>query len=133
MRKSVTLIILSLFGILFLTSCSAQKNPVVDASGKIVGEIQVEKTKTATILDAAGKTLGHVRGDLVRDASGKKAGSVTVKEGHTVITDASNNPIGSVEKQTDCYGKSQKMLGAVQMKDAEAEVAGAACLLLFLR
>jgi hypothetical protein len=70
---------------------------------------------------------------LVRDENGKKIGSVTIQGGHTMILDATDNPVGSVENGLICYGKSQKAIGTIQMKNVDPAIAGGACLLLLLQ
>ena len=125
------IVILSLFGIMFVTGCSSIKTYVYDATGKQRGEIQIENNDNAVILGANGETAGRVRGGLVRTSDGKKAGTIETREEHVVIVDAEANEIGSLENETDCYGQTQTLLGRVSAR-IDTEAAAAACLLLFL-
>jgi hypothetical protein len=50
MRTPVTLLIVSLFGILFVTGCGGSvRTPVLNAQGKQVGEIDIQGQSVATI------------------------------------------------------------------------------------
>lgn len=127
------LVIVSLFGLLFVTACGGSVRTLVyDAQNKQVGEIEIESDTEASILDAQGRAVGRVRGALVRNAQGARAGTITVKDTAVVIVNEEEDEIGSLENGTDCYGKTQTKLGRISAV-MEPETAGAACLLLFLR
>ncbi len=127
-----TLLILSLFGILFLTNCGGTPDiPVTDAEGRTVGHIRVDNKDNATILSVSNEERGRVRGNLVRDDSGGRAGTVQLRDVHVVLVDDKGGDIGSVEKGTDCYGKSQTLLGKIPA-ETDPEFGGAACMLLLL-
>lgn len=132
MRSPAALLIVCLFGLLFVTACGGnERTPVYDAKGKQIGAIEIQDTSVATIFDAAGAEAGAVRGTVVRNTKGGKAGSIQSKDGHVVLTDGKGQDIGSIENGTDCYGKSQAKLGSVQVEN-DVNIAGAACLLLLL-
>jgi sporulation protein YlmC with PRC-barrel domain len=124
------LILLSVFGLLLLTSCRSALE-IRNSTGKAVGRIEIQGS-TATVFNVHGDALGKVRGTIIRDASGKHAGTVVKGDDHIVIQDAADNAVGSIENGTDCYGKGQEKLGGVN-GEVDASVAAAACLLFFLR
>ncbi len=130
--RGVTLLILSCFGLLFLTNCGGTvQMPVSDATGRTVGNIQIEDENNATIVSINGEVRGKVRGLLVRGENGGRTGTLEMRDGHLVLLDADKNAIGSVENGTDCYGKSQTLLGKVPA-ETDTGAAGAACMLLLL-
>jgi hypothetical protein len=127
-----SLLILSLFGVLFLTSCGGpEKIAVTDTGGRQVGEILLEDDDNATIASVNGETRGKVRGNLVRNDMGKRAGTIEKRDGVIVLVDAENSEVGSIEKGSECYGKSQTMLGSVK-GEVDVDAVGAACMLLLL-
>ena len=127
----IILLILSFFGILFITSCSPQKNPAVyNQRGIQVGEIQIENEKEATIIDIYNQVRGRIRGAVVRDESGGRVGEVTIEGNKAIITDTMARQIGSYENGT-CYGPNDAPLGRVSsINDSKAASAG--CLLLLI-
>ncbi len=132
MRTPVTLLIVSLFGILFVTGCGGSvRTPVLNAQGKQVGEIDIQGQSVATIYLKGDDIAGKVRGNVVRNATGGKVGTIEQKDGLTLLTDAKGQDVGSIENGTDCYGKSPEKLGSVSIED-DVTIAGAACLLLLL-
>ncbi len=132
MRGRVALLIVCLFGVLFVTSCGGkQRVSIVNAQGKTVGEIQVDSPDEGTILQPDGSERGRVRGTMVRDTKGARVGTVEQRSEHTVITDAKGSDAGTLEKGTDCYGKGKAKLGTVK-GEVSVNMAGAACLLLLL-
>ena len=126
------LLIISLFGLLFLTSCGGKINTVVyRTDGMKVGEIQFEDDENSVILGNDNQPRGRIRGSLVRNDTGGKAGTIEERDGHIVIVDTNGADIGSLENDVDCYGKGQEKLGSISAK-IDTEAAGAACLLLLL-
>ncbi len=126
-------LILSVLGVLILTSCGKPADITVENSnGKTVGSIELQGTHTATILNVRGEVRGKVRGSVVRDDTGKNMGTITEKDGNTVILDSDENPLGTLEKGTDCYGKGQDKLGSIST-ETDSFAAAAACLLFFLQ
>lgn len=124
-------LILTVLGLLILTSCSAGAVTVENSTGRTIGSIDVEGT-TATILSARGEVRGKVRGTVIRDASGKHVGTVDERDGHTVILDPEGSPLGTLENGTDCFGKGKEVLGSISTQ-VDASAAAAACLLFFLQ
>lgn len=126
------LLLLSCFGVLFLTACGGTAQiSVSDATGRTVGFIQAEDENSATIISVNNEVRGKVRGALVRDDTGGRAGTLEMRDGHLVLLDADGNAIGTLENGTNCYGKSQTLLGTVPAT-TDNEAAGAACMLLLL-
>ncbi len=122
---------LSVLGLLLLTSCAGNALEIRNSSDRIVGTIDVQGMKIATILNTRGDVRGRVRGNVIRDDAGKNIGSVTERDGSTVILHPEGNALGSV-KNGECYGKGNGKLGSVS-GEVEAEVVAAACLLFFLQ
>ena len=131
-RNVLPLLIVSLFGLLFVTSCGGKVNmDVTDAEGHRVGEVQVTGEQSVTILDARGGTRGKVEKNIITDDTGTAVGSVEERDGHMLILDEKGNGIGSIEKDTECYGKTQELLGKVSA-NVSVNAVGGACLLIFL-
>jgi hypothetical protein len=129
----VPLLVLSCFGLLFLSGCGKEvKTYVYDEKGNKLGEIQFENDDNATIVDTHGEVAGRVRGALVRNASGKKIGTVEQKDGSVMFLDAEGNAMGSLEDGSDCYGKGPEKLGHINA-EIDIEAAGAACMVLLLQ
>jgi hypothetical protein len=127
-----TLLILSLFGLLFVTACGGTvSNAVYNQEGKKVGDIQFENENSATILDQYGEAVGKVRGNIIRDAGSKKLGTVELRDGKVIIIDAEDNEVGTVNNDTECYGQSSELRGTIGTK-LDAEAAAAACLILLI-
>ena len=126
--------ILSVSAVIVLVSCGGKTSgtEVRSSNGKTVGQIEVTGSKTGTIENTKGDERGKVRGTMVRDADGKHIGTVNEKEGHVVILNANDNPVGSLEKGTDCYGKGKDMVGQVSA-GIDSSVAAGACLIFFLQ
>ena len=122
---------LSVLGLLLLTACGGNALEVRNSNDRIVGTIDVQGTKTATILNTHGDVLGKVRGNIIRDDAGKKAGSITEQNGGIVILDAKDDAAGSIEG-ANCYGKGKEKLGSVS-GETDAYVVAAACLVFFLQ
>ncbi|NOS68260.1 MAG: hypothetical protein HOO67_07965 [Candidatus Peribacteraceae bacterium] len=122
---------LSVLGILILTSCAGNALEVRNSNDRIVGTISVQGVKSATILNTHGDVRGRVRGNIIRDDTGKNMGTVAERDGNMVILNPEGNALGSV-KNGECYGKGQESLGSVS-GEAETEVVAAACLLFFLQ
>lgn len=126
-------LILSVLGLLILTSCGGTGAITVENSnGKVIGEIQVQAAQTATILNTHGDVRGKVRGTVIRDDSGKHVGTVVEQDGHVVIEDGNDNPVGTLENGIECYGKGKEVLGRITA-EVDASTAAAACLLFFLQ
>lgn len=127
------LLLLSAFGLLVLTACNADEGLVIkNSSGKTVGTMQVQGTRTATFLNMNGDERGKVRGNIVRDDGGKNVGNIVERDGNVVLQDTDDNPLGSVENGTDCYGKSREKLGTVG-GEVDSYIAAGACLIFFLQ
>lgn len=127
-----TLIILSLFGVLFLTGCGGTiQTGVLNSAGAKVGDITFHSDNQSTILDASGNAIGEVIGTNILGPGGQKLGSIEDRDGHIVIINANNQDVGSLENGTDCYGKTQEKLGTVSTA-IDPEAAAAACYLLLL-
>ena len=129
--KRLTLILPTL-GLLLLCSCTSKALEVKNSKGRTVGSIEVQAAKTATFVSMHGESIAKVRGTIVRDASGKQMGTTTERDGTVVILNPKGNPVGSLSKGTDCYGKGQEMLGTVSA-EADTSVAAGACLVFFLQ
>ena len=123
---------LCFLGILILTSCTGNAIEIRNSTDRIVGTIDVQGTKVATILNVHGDVRGRVRGTVIRDDAGKNVGSIAQRDGGTVILDSDGNAIGSIAGGSECYGKGQKKLGIVS-GETDVEVVAAACLLFFLQ
>lgn len=125
-------IVLSVLGLLLVSACSAGPAITIENSnGRRIGEIRIEGTQ-AILLNSVGEERGRVRGTMIRDADGKRAGSLAEQEGNLVILDINDSPVGSLEEGVECYGKGQDMLGKVTAP-VDSHVAAAACLLFFLQ
>ena len=130
MRRAFLL--LSLLSLLPLAACGGNAIEVKNNNGKVIGVIEMQGTKSATITNGHGEVRGKVRGAIIRDSSGKHIGTIADRDGHTVILDGKDNPVGSLDHSTDCYGKSQEKLGTVA-PDTDSSAAAAACLVFFLQ
>ena len=128
------LIVLSVLGLLLVSACGAGPGITIENSnGRRIGEIRIEGTQ-AILLNSVGEERGRVRGTVIRDSDGKRAGSLGEQDGNLVLLDASDNPVGSLEEGSQCYGKGQDMLGkVVSPEPVDSHVAAAACLLFFLQ
>jgi sporulation protein YlmC with PRC-barrel domain len=127
-----SLLLLSLFGILFLTACGSVHVYMYRADGMKMGEIQFESDDLSSILGKDGKIIGSVKGNDIIGSDGTKVGSVKKENDHVIILDSKDMETGSVEKGTECYGKTQRLLGRINVEIDTDAVAGA-CLLLLLR
>lgn len=125
------LLVLSILGLLILTSCASNTLEVRNSNDRIVGSIDVQGAKTATIFNTHGDVRGRVRGNIIRDDTGKNMGTVAERDGNMVILNPEGNALGNV-KASECYGKGQEALGSVD-GEVETEVVAAACLLFFLQ
>lgn len=127
------ILILSVLGLLILTSCAGPGGITVENSnGKAIGEIQLQGAQTATIINTRGDVRGKVRGTVIRDDSGKHVGTVVEQNGHVVIEDGNDNPVGTLANGIECYGKGKEVLGRITAK-VDSSAAAAACLLFFLQ
>ncbi|MSR87210.1 hypothetical protein EXS70_03500 [Candidatus Peribacteria bacterium] len=125
------LLLLSFVGILMLTACNSGLE-VKNGSGKGIGKIMVEGAREATYQNMYGDVRGKVRGNIVRDDSGKNLGTIAEQDGNVVLLDAKENPLGSLAEGKKCYGKGQDLLGTVP-DELDTSVAGGACLVYFLQ
>ena len=126
------LLLLSVLSVLVLVSCKGSAAITVqNSTGRTVGSIDVQGTQ-ATILNTHGDVRGKVRGTIIRDDAGKHIGTVTEGNGRTMIVDTNGNPLGTLEKGTECYGKGQDMLGQITAQ-VDSSAAAAACLIFFLQ
>ncbi len=123
------LIFLSLFGLLFLTGCGAEPVGVFDAQGSQVGSMEIHGEEA--VIRKGETTVGKVESGTILGADGRKMGSVMLSGSHVLIADATGAPVGSVEQETNCFGKTSAMLGHIGGK-VEAEVAAGGCYLLLL-
>lgn len=126
------LLVLTVLGVLILSSCAGNAIEIRNSINRIVGTIDVQGTKNATILSTHGEVRGKVRGTVIRNDAGKNVGTVAERDGNTVILDLDGGALGSIENGTECYGKGQEKLGSVS-GEADVEVVAAACLLFFLQ
>lgn len=125
-------IALSVLGVLLLASCTTASIDVLNSNEKVIGTISVQGVKSATLINAHGDVRGKVRGNVVRDESGKNVGTIQEKDGNVMMMDANGGPLGSLESGKDCYGKGHNKLGTVT-GEVEATVAAGACLVFFLQ
>ncbi len=127
-RRSLSL---SVVGLLLLTACGGNALEVRNSNDRIVGTIDVQGSKTATMMNTHGDLHGKVRGNVIRDDSGKKVGGIAEQNGGIVILDAQDNAAGNIDGN-DCYGKGKEKLGSVS-GEADSSIVAAACLLFFLQ
>ena len=127
------LLVFSVLGLLLLGSCMQSRTVMIENSnGRRVGDIQIQGTQTATILSTYGEERGRIRGNVVRNTDGKRLGSFVERDGYMMILDASENPVGSLEDGTNCYGKGKEILGKIS-ETVDSGVAAGACLVMFLQ
>jgi hypothetical protein len=131
MRSAVFLILVSLFGVMFLSGCSEKRTAVNGPNGAMIGQVHTEGDSEATIYNAHDAVVAHVRGNLVRDAQGKRLGTVLQQKDVVILQDATDNPAGSLDKGVECHGKSPKVLGTLA-EELKANIAGGACIALAL-
>ena len=123
---------LSTLGILLLASCASASIEVHNSNGKVIGSIDVQGVKSASLMNAYGDVRGKVRGNVVRDDTGKNIGTIEERDGHMMMLDATGGALGSLENGKDCYGKGHDKLGTIS-GEVEATVAAGACLVFFLQ
>ncbi len=129
MRSSPAIV--SLTALLTLVSCGGGAVKVFNAAGQLAGTIRIDSADTFTVIDRYGQTQGHVRGGAVRDENGKRVATMTAKDDRMILADTNQNDIGTLERGTDCFGKTQQKLGHVEGQ-VDPQAAGAACILLLL-
>lgn len=125
------LLILCLFGILFLTGCRGPGTPVFNREGNVSGSVSVENPASATVYDKGGLNVGHVQGTLVSDRNGTRRGTV-LANGTTEIYDRAGRSMGTIRGGVNCFDHSGRHVGRLSA-DIDDEAAGGACLLLLLR
>jgi|GEM_PF-2081629 len=127
------LFLLFLLPLPLLGACDGKDaGAVYAAKGREVGEVRSESDKEATVIDIYGQVRGHIRGGLVRNDSGGRAGTVVVTDGSVSIRDPNGKEIGQLKDGSGCVGPSGTQLGTVRgTKDPEA--AAGACLLLLIQ
>lgn len=126
------ILVLSVLGLLLLSACGVKAVEVKNSNGRTVGSIDMQASKTAVLVNTRGETIGKIRGTIIRDVSGKHLGTTADRDGNIVILDPNGNPLGSLSKGTDCYGKGQEILGSVN-DEVDASIAAGACLVFFLQ
>lgn len=126
--------LLPVFGLLLLTAACTKNEgiSVYNAENRKVGVIEVTDENNARFLSGNGDERGRLRGNLVRDESGARKGTVVERDGHWVILNATEDDVGTLENGTDCYGKGRDVIGRIS-EATDEEAAGAACLLFFLK
>ena len=125
------ILVLSVLGVLLLASCATGSTDVINSNGKVIGTVSVQGLKSATFLNAHGDTRGKIRGNVVRDDSGRNLGTIEEPDGHVMMMDGHGSAVGSLNNGKDCYGKGQAKLGTVR-GTVSTNVVGAACLVLLL-
>ncbi len=123
------LIFLSLFGLLFLTGCGKEPVGVFDSKGSQVGSMDI--SGESAVIHKGETTVGTVESGTILGPDGKKMGSVVMKNDHVLIADITGAPVGSLEEETNCFGKTSAMLGHIGGK-VEAQVAAGGCYLLLV-
>jgi hypothetical protein len=126
-----TLLLLSLFGLLFLTGCNSDKPIVMNLNGDLLGEIRLGDPGNATVIDSYGQAQGRVRGDVVRDENGKNVGRIIERDGELSILNEDGMEVGTLQSGTDCYTKEETFVGSIGM-EVDQNAAAGACLLLIL-
>lgn len=123
---------LPVLGLLLIASCGGSSIQIRNSSDRIIGNIDMQGEKSATMINTHGDVRGRVRGNVVRDDAGKNLGSIEEKDGTILILDPKGNPMGTLGDGTDCYGKGQEKLGSVS-GEVDVFVAAGACLVFFLQ
>ncbi len=129
MKRLLPLSILTLT----LVSCgSAVKSEIFNSAGRKVGTVVLDGAHEAHFVSAQEEDRGKVRGNVVRDAGGKKLGTISQRDGKTFITGPDGNDIGTLEEGNTCYGKSTEKLGTITAVE-DPLIAAAGCLAFFIR
>lgn len=127
------LLSLPCLALLLLTSCKTEAaSEIFNSAGRKVGSIVIDGPHEAHFVGSQEEERGKVRGNIIRDAGGKKLGSITEREGKVFIADGEGTDIGTLEDGFECYGKSQESLGEVKGV-TDTGIAAAACLTFFLQ
>lgn len=125
--------LLAAFGLLFLARCMPPQPTaaVYDARGVRVGEVHLINAGHGTVTDADGRMKGILEVGLVRTTEGTIAGRLLGGSGSTSVLDASGKEIATIQQDTDCYDRNDRLLGRINVR-ATPDAAGAACLLLLI-
>lgn len=124
------LLLLSIFGLLFLTGCG--KDPTItvsDATGHQVGTVEVNGQNGVVLRGT--KTIGSIQSGTILGQDGKRVGSVIQHDKKVLIADGSGRPVGSLEAETKCFGKTSSAIGSIN-GEVPSSVGAGACYLLLL-
>ena len=123
------LLCLSVFGLLFLTNCGKKEVVhVFDTKGTDVGTLEIDGE--SALVERNGKAIGRIESGTILGTEGKKVGSVMLEEDKVLIADATGNAVGSLEAETNCFGKTSAMVGKIGAPLPSSLAAGACYLLL---
>lgn len=125
------LLVISIFGLLFLTACDSTRTKVFNNLGNTVGQVKVQDSDNARIERLDGTDIGKVTDTIVRNEDDERIGRIVSDTVEATIFNRNGTMVGSLKDVTDCYDDNGRQIGKLAAA-IDPEAAAGACLLLLL-